>query len=108
MREVIRRSIEEIGADNIKLSMSGDDVAEDRPAQECYFTDEETAACVDEAHKRKKRLCSHARARESVIMCVKHGVEVIYHASYIDDEGNLDSNLMESSEPVCLQGWLQV
>lgn len=32
-------------------------------------------------------LCAHARARDSVKMCVKHGVDVIYHASYIDDEG---------------------
>lgn len=32
-------------------------------------------------------LCAHARARDSIVMCVKHGVDVIYHASYIDDEG---------------------
>ena len=42
---------------------------------------------MDEAHKHGRRLCSHARARESVKMCVKHGVDVIFHASYIDDEG---------------------
>lgn len=31
------------------------------------------------------RLCSHARARDSVAQCVRHGVDVIYHASYIDE-----------------------
>ncbi len=62
-------------------------ILETRSAQDCYFTDEETAACVDEAHKHGKRLCAHARARDSVKMCVKHGVDVIYHASYIDEEG---------------------
>lgn len=87
MRRVVRRHIEEIGVDNVKLSMSGEEICEIRAAQDCYFTDEETAACVDEAHKLKKRLCAHARARDSVTMCVRHGVDVIYHASYTDDKG---------------------
>ncbi|QGI88570.1 hypothetical protein CEK25_003526 [Fusarium fujikuroi] len=87
MREVIRHNIENIGVDNIKLSISGEEITEIRSAQDCYFNDEEMAACVDEAHKRGKRLCAHARARDSIKMCVKHGVDVIYHGSYIDDEG---------------------
>lgn len=62
-------------------------ITEIRSAQDCYFSDGETAACVEEAHKLGRRLCAHARARDSVKMCVKHGVDVIYHASYIDDEG---------------------
>nr|OQO21856.1 hypothetical protein B0A51_09342 [Rachicladosporium sp. CCFEE 5018] len=86
MREVIREHVE-LGVDNIKLSMSGEEITEIRSAQDCYFTDEETAACIDEAHKLGKRLCAHARARDSVKMCVKHGVDVVFHASYIDDEG---------------------
>jgi len=86
MREVIRHHID-LGVDQIKLSMSGEEILETRSAQDCYFTDEETAACVDEAHKRGVRLCAHARARDSVKMCVEHGVDVIYHASYIDNEG---------------------
>jgi imidazolonepropionase-like amidohydrolase len=86
MREVIRHHIG-IGVDQIKLSMSGEEICEIRSAQDCYYTDEESAACVDEAHKAGKRLCAHARARDSVKMCVKHGIDVIYHASYIDEEG---------------------
>lgn len=62
-------------------------ITEKRSAQDCYFSDEETAACVEEAHSLGRRLCAHARARDSVKMCVKHGVDVIYHASYIDEEG---------------------
>ncbi|KAH6663017.1 isoaspartyl dipeptidase-like protein [Halenospora varia] len=86
MREVIRYHVD-LGVDQIKLSMSGEEITETRSAQDCYFSDEETAACVEEAHSLGKRLCAHARARDSVKMCVKHGVDVIYHASYIDDEG---------------------
>lgn len=86
MREVIRHHIG-LGVDNIKLSMSGEQITETRDAQDCYYTDEETAACVDEAHRHGVRLCAHARARDSVKMCVRHGVDIIYHASWIDDEG---------------------
>ncbi|TVY36114.1 hypothetical protein LOCC1_G006070 [Lachnellula occidentalis] len=63
MREVIRHHVK-LGVDNIKLSMSGEEITETRSAQVCYFTDEETAACVDEGHKLGKRLCAHARARD--------------------------------------------
>ncbi|KAF7525072.1 hypothetical protein G7054_g11193 [Neopestalotiopsis clavispora] len=86
MREVIRHHVS-LGVDNIKLSMSGESLTETRDAEDCYYTDEETAACVDEAHRHGKRLCAHARARDSVKMCIRHGVDVIYHASFIDEEG---------------------
>ncbi|KIX06157.1 uncharacterized protein Z518_04131 [Rhinocladiella mackenziei CBS 650.93] len=106
MRSVIQHHIG-LGADNIKLSMSGEEITETRSAQDCYFTDEETAACVDEAHKAGKRLCAHARARDSVKMCVKHGVDVIYHASYIDEEG-MDMLEVAKSKHVIAPGinWL--
>ncbi|PQE05251.1 hypothetical protein CJF31_00008777 [Rutstroemia sp. NJR-2017a BVV2] len=86
MREVIRNHVK-IGVDQIKLSMSGEQITETRSAEDCYFSDAETQACVEEAHGLGRRLCAHARARDSVKMCVRHGVDVIYHASYIDAEG---------------------
>ncbi|KAL4805444.1 hypothetical protein BDV18DRAFT_152748 [Aspergillus unguis] len=84
MRAVIREHVE-LGADQVKLSMSGESITEIRDAVDCYFSDEETKACVDEAHKHGIRLCAHARARDSVRQCIEHGVEVIFHASYIDE-----------------------
>lgn len=45
MREVIRHHID-LGVDTIKLSMSGEQITETRDAQDCYFSDAETAACV--------------------------------------------------------------
>jgi imidazolonepropionase-like amidohydrolase len=93
MREVIRQHVE-IGADTIKLSMSGEEICETRAATDCYYTDDETAACVDEAHRLNTRLCAHARARDSVKMCIKHGVDIIYHASWTDDEGWLWERLL--------------
>jgi imidazolonepropionase-like amidohydrolase len=86
MREVIRHHAD-IGVDQIKLSMSGEAICEARSAEESFFSDEETAACVAEAHRLGLRVCSHARARDSVVQCVRHGVDVIHHASYTDEEG---------------------
>ncbi|GKZ31276.1 hypothetical protein AbraIFM66950_011635 [Aspergillus brasiliensis] len=86
MREVIREHID-IGVDQVKISMSGESITEIRDAEECYFIPEETAACVDEAHKLNKRVCSHARARDSVQQSIDFGVDVIYHASFIDENG---------------------
>ncbi|KAL4739217.1 hypothetical protein BDV11DRAFT_205281 [Aspergillus similis] len=85
MREVIREHVK-LGVDQVKLSMSGESITEIRDAVDCYFSDEETKACVDEAHKHGIRLCAHARARDSVRQCVEHGVEIIFHGSYIDEE----------------------
>ncbi|RTE77791.1 hypothetical protein BHE90_007684 [Fusarium euwallaceae] len=68
MRDAIKYNIETIGVDNVKLSISGEEITEIRSAQDCYFSDEEIIACVDEAHKRGKRVCAHARARDSVKM----------------------------------------
>ncbi|KAL7269672.1 hypothetical protein RUND412_007653 [Rhizina undulata] len=86
MREVVRDQVK-IGVDQIKLSMSGEELTETRAASDCYFLDEETAACVDEAHRHGVRVCSHARSAESVKQSIRHGVDIIYHGSYIDEEG---------------------
>ena len=39
MSEVVRYNIETIGVDNVKLSMSGEEICEIRSALDCYFTD---------------------------------------------------------------------
>jgi imidazolonepropionase-like amidohydrolase len=84
MRTKVRKFLK-YGVDLIKLNMSGEEIA-GVPADDTPMTDEEVAAAVDEAHRRNIRICSHARSNESVKMCVRHGIEIIYHASYADDE----------------------
>lgn len=86
MRRVVREFIE-LGVDNIKLSMTGDYVHETMGSKETYYTLAETKAAVEEAHNRGKRVCSHARSAASVKMSCLAGVDVIYHASYVDAEG---------------------
>ncbi|KAJ9259635.1 hypothetical protein DTO212C5_8589 [Paecilomyces variotii] len=38
-------------------------------------------------HNRGKGVCAHARSCASVKLCAHAGVDVIYHASYVDEEG---------------------
>lgn len=86
MRKIVREFIL-LGADNIKLSMTGDDIHETMRSEETYYTLEETVAAVEEAHNRGKRVCSHARSAASVRLSLLAGVDMIYHASFIDEEG---------------------
>ncbi|OAP62257.1 hypothetical protein AYL99_04460 [Fonsecaea erecta] len=86
MRKTVRHFVE-LGADNIKLSMTGDYVHPTMGATETYFTLKETRAAVEEAHNRGKRVCAHARSAASVKLCCQTGVDVVYHASFADEEG---------------------
>ncbi|EQB53322.1 hypothetical protein CGLO_06969 [Colletotrichum gloeosporioides Cg-14] len=44
MRKVVRSNIVCIGVDNVKISMSGEEITGNRAAEDCYFTAAETAA----------------------------------------------------------------
>ncbi len=84
MRACVRRFVK-YGVDLIKLNLSGEEIA-GVGAEETPMDDDECAMAVRQAHGRGKRVCAHARSAESVKMCVRHGIEIIYHASYADEE----------------------
>ncbi|EJU01911.1 hypothetical protein DACRYDRAFT_107645 [Dacryopinax primogenitus] len=71
-----------LGADQVKLSMSGESLTEKIMSDENFFTDEETKAACEAAHEQGKGVCSHARSMNSVKMSARWGVDVIYHASF--------------------------
>jgi imidazolonepropionase-like amidohydrolase len=50
------------------------------------MTEAEIAAVCEVGRMHDKRVAAHARSAESVKLCLKHGVEVIYHATLVDDE----------------------
>jgi imidazolonepropionase-like amidohydrolase len=56
------------------------------PAEFTPMAEDEIAMASKEAHRRGKRLAAHARSALSVKQCVRHGIELIYHASFADDE----------------------
>jgi len=84
MRKTVRMFLK-YGVDTVKLNLSGEYIA-GIPAEFTPVSEEEIATAVSEAHRRGKRLSAHARSAESVKQCVRHGIEIIYHASFADEE----------------------
>jgi imidazolonepropionase-like amidohydrolase len=85
MRKAVRMFLK-YGVDQIKLNLSGDNFVPGARADTAWVTDEEVAIAVKETHMRGKRLSAHARSCESIKQAVRHGIEVIYHASFTDEE----------------------
>jgi imidazolonepropionase-like amidohydrolase len=85
MRKVVRMFLK-YGVDSIKLNLSGDNFVAGAPAKTTWMSDEEVAMAVRETKLRGKRVTVHARSCESIKQALRHGCEVIYHASYTDEE----------------------
>jgi imidazolonepropionase-like amidohydrolase len=85
MRKVVRMFLK-YGVDSVKLNLSGDNFVPSAPADTTWMTDAEVAVAVKEAHMRGKRVAAHARSCASIKQCVRHGIEIIYHASFTDEE----------------------
>ena len=85
MRKAVRMFLK-YGVDSIKLNLSGDNFTPDSPSETTWMSDAEVAAAMDEVRVRGKRGTSHARSAASVKQSLRHGIDVIYHASYSDSE----------------------
>jgi len=85
MRKVVRMFLK-YGVDSIKLNLSGDNFTPDSPAETSWMTDAEVAAAMEEVRLRGKRGTAHARSAASVKQALRHGIDVIYHASFTDEE----------------------
>ena len=80
-RELIRE-----GVDIIKLVISGDSFVPHAGSETTIMSEEEVEAAAKVTHAHGKRLSAHARSAKSVKLCVRHGIKVIYHANYADEE----------------------
>jgi imidazolonepropionase-like amidohydrolase len=85
MRRCVRM-FAKYGVDSLKINLSGESIT-GMPSEMSQFTESEIATCVEEAKAWGKRVAAHARSTWSIKQCIKHGIEVIYHASFIDEEG---------------------
>ena len=84
MRRIVRMFVK-LGVDHLKINLSGEYIA-GIPAEANPFSEEEIAMLAAEAKIAGKRVAAHARSNESVKECVKHGFELIFHASFADEE----------------------
>ncbi len=84
MRRTARTFIK-YGVDTLKINLSGEYIA-GMAAEITPFSDEEIAVLVQEAHRNGKRVAAHARSCESIKQCIRHDIDLIYHASFTDNE----------------------
>ena len=74
------------GVDVLKIVPSGDTSTPAVPSARTLMTDDEVAAVTEVARAHERVVAAHARSAESIKMCLRHGVGVLYHASYADTE----------------------
>jgi imidazolonepropionase-like amidohydrolase len=86
------------GVDLLKLNISGDTGPRNSRSERAVMSDTEVAAAMEVARSGAVRVCAHARSAASVKMCVRHGVGIIYHANFVDEEA-LD--LLEANRDWC-------
>jgi imidazolonepropionase-like amidohydrolase len=84
-RRVAREMCRE-GVDTLKINPSGDEFVPYARAQQTVMNDAEVEAVCEVARSRGKRVAAHARSAESVKMSLRHGVDIIYHATFADEE----------------------
>jgi imidazolonepropionase-like amidohydrolase len=84
-RDACRRAAR-AGVDTFKIVPSAPGTGTDPLAEDTAMTDAEVAAVCEVARQRNKMVAAHARSAESVKMCLRNGVQVIYHATLADDE----------------------
>lgn len=80
-REMVRE-----GVDTLKINPSGDEFIPFARAHQTVMNEREVAAVCEVAQSRSKKVAAHARSAESVKMCLRNGVEVLYHCTLCDEE----------------------
>ena len=85
----VRRTVRTLcreGVDTIKLNVSGNHTLSAGKAHLTLMSEAELAAAVEAAHSFDKRVAAHCRSAASVQLALRHGVEIIYHCDFADDE----------------------
>src|SRR3989475_595207 len=72
------------GVDLLKLTLSGDAGPSSYPSEQTPMTEAEGGAAMEVARAAPLRVAAHCRSAESVMIALRHGIEVIYHANWVD------------------------
>jgi imidazolonepropionase-like amidohydrolase len=80
------REVAKAGADVVKIFLDGEELSAHARPGVLSYTDDEVAAACDEAHLRNLRVACHARSAAAVKQAVRHGVDFVGHANFLDDE----------------------
>lgn len=74
------------GVDTLKINPSGDTLLPRARSGQTVMTEAEIAAVCSVASAHQRRVAAHARSAESVKVCLRNGVQIIYHANLADEE----------------------
>ncbi|WP_309141059.1 amidohydrolase family protein [Novosphingobium sp. G106] len=85
MRRAVRLCYRE-GVNVVKLNISGDDFFPRPRGRVTTMADDEVAAACEAAGELGLIVAAHARSAESVKRGVRHGVTIIHHADFCDEE----------------------
>jgi len=85
MLRTVRMLIRE-GVDTIKLNVSGNQTIPNARSHVTVMREDELATAAETAHAHGKRVAAHVRSAKSVKMALKHGVDLLYHCEYADEE----------------------
>jgi imidazolonepropionase-like amidohydrolase len=84
-RRVVREHIG-LGADLIKVSITGRVYAPQSDPGQTAYTNDEIRAIVDEAHRMGRLVAAHAQATQGIKNGILAGVDSIEHGIYLDEE----------------------
>lgn len=84
-RRVVREHIG-LGADLIKVSITGRVYAPQSDPGQTAYTPDEIRAVVDEAHRMGRLVAAHAQATQGIKNGILAGVDSIEHGIYLDEE----------------------
>ena len=82
LRAAVRAEVQD-GADLIKIMVSGGVSTKGSDVLAPEFTDEETKALIDEAHRRGRKVAAHAHGGPGVASAVRAGVDSIEHGVFL-------------------------
>lgn len=85
MLRTVRMLIRE-GVDTIKLNVSGNQTIPNARSHITVMHADELAAAVRTAHAHGKRVAAHVRAAAAIKLALEHGVDILYHCEYADEE----------------------
>ena len=83
-RKTARMYVRE-GVDTLKINPSGDELVPHARAEQTVMTEAEIDAVCEVGRAFGKRIAAHARSSNAVELCVKHGVQMINHATFADE-----------------------
>lgn len=84
MRKAAREALRQ-GAHHLKIFVSGGIASPSDPIWMLQFSEEEIAAIVDEATRRRSYVAAHAYTAETITRAVRLGVRTIEHGNLIDE-----------------------